>query len=319
MLLDSAPTIELQMLFHGGRSAVTPAPRVSVIIATYNRSGTVVEAIDSVRRQSFRDLEIIVVDDGSRDDTAKRIGAIEGPIRYLRMPHSGLPARTRNVGLRHAHGELVAFLDDDDSWEREKLARQVALLDAHPGLGLVYTGFSILGEDGSVHVPKLAPWQTAPGPLLGRLLRGCFIHPSTVLVRRQLLERVGGFDERRPVSEDYDLWLRLAMLSSGACIPEPFSRLRRGANLSTRDQRLVHDVSIAILEDLLATGALDLRQRLRCRAAISNLHVGAASLAREAGARDRGRHHGLAALRRNPVGRRAWAALGLGLLPAQRA
>jgi GT2 family glycosyltransferase len=262
------------------------APRVSVLIATYNRAGTVVEAIESVLRQSFRDLEIIVADDGSTDDTASRIAAIGGPVR-----------------------------------EPEKLARQVALLDADPALGLVYTGFSILGDDGSVHVPELAPWQKAPGPLLGRLLRGCFIHPSTVLVRRALLERVGGLDEGRAPCEDYDLWLRLAPLTPGACIPEPLARLRRGAiNNSVRDrperEADIHYVSISILEDLLAAGGLDLRHRLRCRAAISNLHVSAARLARKAGDGRRARRHALAALGRNPMNRRAWTGLGRLSVPA---
>lgn len=299
------------------------APRVSVIIATYNRAGTVVEAIDSVLRQSFCDLEIIVADDGSSDDTAERIAAIEGPIRYLCLPHSGWIGRVRNHGLRHARGELIAFLDDDDCWEPEKLARQVALLDADPAVGLVYTGFSILGEDGSVHVPDLAPWQTASGPLFDRLLRGCFIHPSTVLVPRALLERAGGFDERRTPCEDYDLLLRLAPLTRGACIPEPLAQLRRGAvNNSVRDRPerevAIYDVSISILEDWLAGGGLELRQRLRCRTAISNLHVIAAQLAREAGDGRRARRHALAALGRNPLKRRAWTALRQCLLPAAR-
>jgi glycosyltransferase involved in cell wall biosynthesis len=288
------------------------APRVSVIIATYNRAGTVVEAIESVLRQSFRDLEIIVADDGSSDDTPERIAVLEGPIHHLRLPHTGLLARVRNSALRHAHGELIAFLDDDDSWAPEKLARQVAVIDADPAVGLVYTGFSVLSDDGSVHVPELAPWQTAPGPLLDRLLRGFSIHPSAVLVRRALLERVGGLDERWTPCEDYELLLRLAPLTGGVCIPEPLTRLRLGAtNKSPRIEPLIYDVSISLLEEWLAVGGLDLRRRLLCRTAISNLHVSAARVAREAGDGRRARRHALAAIGRNPFKRRAWSALRL--------
>jgi glycosyltransferase involved in cell wall biosynthesis len=287
-------------------------PRVSVVIATYNRAGMVVGAIDSVLRQSFRDLEIIVADDGSSDDTAERIAAIEGPIHYLALPRSGLLARVRNCALRHARGELIAFLDDDDCWEPEKLARQVALLDGDPGLGLVYSGFSVLDDEGAVHTPELEPWQKAPGTLLDGLLRGFLIHPSTLVVRRELIERVGGLDERRTPCEDYDLLLRLAPFTRGACIPEPLARLRLGSrNKSPRIEPLIYNVCISILEDWLNEGRLDLRRRLRCRTSLSNLHVSSARIAREAGDGGRTRRHVSAAVRRNPFNRRAWAALRL--------
>jgi glycosyltransferase involved in cell wall biosynthesis len=283
----------------------------------------VVEAIESVLRQTFTDLEIVVADDGSTDATAGRIAALDGPIRCLRLPHSGFRlGLVRNEALRHARGELVAFLDDDDTWEPEKLARQLAQHDSDPAAGLVYTGYSILGEDGSVHVPKLAEWQTGRGPLLGRLLRGCFIHPSTMLVPRALLDRAGGFDERRSPCEDYDLLLRLAPLTEGVCIDEPLARIRRGATgNSVRDrpewQVEIYDVSIAILEGWLTSGRLDLRQGLRCRTAISNLHADASSFARFAGDGDGARRHALAALGRNPLRRRAWTAAGRSLLPGR--
>jgi hypothetical protein len=275
----------------------------------------VVEAIESVVRQSFDDLEVIVADDGSTDGTAERIAALGGPIRYLYLPHSGFRlGQVRNRALREARGDLIAFLDDDDQWEPEKLARQVALLDSDAEVGLVYTGFSVLTDDGSVHVPELARWQTGRGPLLDRLLRECFIHPSTAVVRRTLLERVNGLDERRSPCEDYDLWLRLAPLTIGACIAEPLVRLRRGATSnSVRDrperQVEIYDTSIAILEDWLASGRLRARQGLRCRAAISNLHAAAAEDAHETGDGRRARRHARGALLRNPLSRRAWAAV----------
>jgi glycosyltransferase involved in cell wall biosynthesis len=299
---------------------MTEAPRVSVLIATHNRGGMVVGAIDSVLGQSLRDLEVIVADDGSTDDTAERIAAIEGPVEYVRLERSGLIARARNEALKRARGELIAFLDDDDCWEPEKLAHQVAVLDADPELGFVYTGFSVLGDDGSVHVPQLAQWQTEQGLLFGRLLRGCFIHPSTVVVRRVLLDRLGGFAESRAPCEDYDLWLRLASITRGACIAEPLARLRRGAipnSIVGRPEREVdiHRVSISILEDWLASDKLGLRLRLRCRTAIANLHLSAARLASESGDRHKARQHAIAALVRSPFRRRTWKGLVYYLLP----
>lgn len=293
------------------------APRVSVIVATYNRAQTVVEAIESVLAQTFGDLEIIVCDDGSTDDTAERIAALRGPILHLRAEHCNLVGRVRNHGLRRARGELIAVLDDDDAWEPEKLARQVAVLDADPEVGLVYTGYSILDDDG-IHVPQLEPWQRGRGPLLGRLLRGCFIHPSTVLVRRTLLDRVGGWDERRFPCEDYELLLRLAPLTLGMCLAEPLARLRfGGANASVRNRPLIYDVSAEILEEWLASGTLTARERLRCRAAIADFRVGAARVARDAGDGRRARRHAVAALARNPGARRAWTALARCVLPAR--
>ncbi|MFN2468031.1 MAG: glycosyltransferase family 2 protein [Gaiellaceae bacterium] len=291
-------------------------PRVSVIIPTRNRSALVVEAVESVLRQSFGDLEVIVADDGSTDDTAARLGALAGPVRYLRLPETGGPARARNAALDLARGALVAFLDDDDAWEPEKLARQVALLDADASVDLVHTGFSILDDDGAVTAPQLAPWQTARGPLFDRLFRGCFVSLSSVVIRRASLERAAGFDERRPVAEDYALWLRLGPDTTAACIPEPLVRLRRGGpTLSTREPLLVYDVSVSILADLLERGGLDLPQRLRCRTAISDLHARASVIAVAAGRRSSARRHAMSGLRRQPLNRRAWKALRRTLSP----
>src|SRR5689334_13044424 len=112
---------------------------VSVVIPTYNRAHTVVDAVVSVLSQTYEDLELVVVDDGSTDDTAERIAAVRDPrLSYVRAGHAGVSA-ARNLGVKHTHGELVAFLDSDDLWRREKLAHEVAFLRARPDVDLVFS------------------------------------------------------------------------------------------------------------------------------------------------------------------------------------
>lgn len=110
-------------------------PRVSVILASYNRSSLVVEAIHSVLAQTYRDYEIIVADDGSTDDTLERLAALDGHIRAVALKHSGMPEVSRNRAIAIARGDLIAFLDDDDLWQPEYLKRQVEVLDRDKNLG----------------------------------------------------------------------------------------------------------------------------------------------------------------------------------------
>src|SRR5437867_1708261 len=115
-----------------------PMPKVSIVIPTYNYGRYVVEAVESVLNQSFQDREVIVVDDGSTDDTRERLERFRGRIRYIYQRNKGLPA-ARNTGIRAARGAYVAFLDSDDLWLPEKLALQVPILDTRQQVGMVYT------------------------------------------------------------------------------------------------------------------------------------------------------------------------------------
>lgn len=186
-------------------------PKVSVIIPTHNRALSLCRAVDSVLNQTFQDFEIVIVDDGSTDRTAVyALGGGDPRIRYHRHQTNRGEAASRNSGLRLARGDYIAFIDDDDEWLPEKLAEQVAVLDAAPAqVGLVYTGYTRIDLTNGRPLGTALP--QARGQMLGPLCaRNCVGGPSVVLVRRACFERVGEFDEALPFGVDYDMWIRVA-------------------------------------------------------------------------------------------------------------
>ena len=180
---------------------------LSVVIPTYNRARMVCRAIDSVRAQRHPPSEIIVVDDGSTDGTAalltKRYG---GAITLLRQENRGVAA-ARNSGVAAARGEWVAFLDSDDVWHPEKLQRQIAWHRENPQIEWSHTGERWIRNGREVR--QKAHHAKPEGACFHRTLTRCTIAPSSVVIRRTLLEACGGFDEAFRVCEDFDLWLRL--------------------------------------------------------------------------------------------------------------
>ncbi|SEO97931.1 glycosyltransferase family 2 protein [Aquisalimonas asiatica] len=196
--------------------------RVSVVIPVFNGMPHIPEAIDSVLRQRHDDLEVLVIDDGSNDGTRKAVSAYGAPVVLLSTdaPRSG-PAAARNVGLRAATGDLIAFLDADDVWLGNKLAEQVAYMSGHPEVGLVSTNSRYWRPrpDGTYPSPdEAAAWADASavsgdGGLSGWLYYEILLKPSTVwtstvLMHRWLLDKVGLFNESLRLGQDYDYWLR---------------------------------------------------------------------------------------------------------------
>ncbi|UCD78296.1 MAG: glycosyltransferase [Desulfobacterales bacterium] len=182
-------------------------PKVSVIIPTYNRAWVVKEAVDSVLTQEYDDFELIVVDDGSTDDTRKALSACGPRIKVLRQPNRGVSA-ARNRGIAAAAGHLVAFLDSDDLWLPSKLARQVDFFDNHPAAVICQTQ-EIWIRNG-VRVNPKKRHQKFSGMIFERSLELCLVSPSAVMIRKDLFDSIGGFDESLPACEDYDLWLRIS-------------------------------------------------------------------------------------------------------------
>jgi glycosyltransferase involved in cell wall biosynthesis len=216
--------------------------KVSVIIPTYNRAGLVTKTIESVLAQSFRDFEIIVIDDGSTDNTTEVLSAY--PVKYIKQPNQG-PGAARNTGIGLSTGEYIAFLDSDDAYFKHTLAKSVAILDSHPGVGISYGRIFATNENGDIidMEPKSKTSCIRPGwEELGNYLRtGYHVTMSTVLVRRSLLEEVGGFKAAfRAGSEDLDLWIRLSKKCEVAYIAEPLAQwgpLSRGFSA----KRSLHD------------------------------------------------------------------------------
>lgn len=184
-------------------------PRVSVVIPAYNAQRFVAETIASVQAQSYRDFEIIVVDDGSTDQTAAIAESFEG-VRCIRKPNGGVSS-ARNRGVAEARGELLAFVDSDDVWHPDKLRHQVALMDLHPQLVL---GITESSSDRSLmeSVPRLAEGQLPRYRVIDQF-EEVFLNPylgmSGVMVRKAAFDAVKGFDQTLPFAEDVDFYLRL--------------------------------------------------------------------------------------------------------------
>jgi glycosyltransferase involved in cell wall biosynthesis len=200
-------------------------PLVSVIIPTYNRAGMVREAVASVETQTFRNFEILVVDDGSTDASPGVLASLKG-VRVLRHDCRRGVAAARNLGAVAARGEWLAFLDSDDLWLPEKLARQMAYLKERPGLLLCQTDETWVRD--AVRVNKPASHRKVGGGIFLPSLERCMVSPSAVVLHRRLLADHGGFDEDLPAAEDYDLWLRLAWRYEVGLVDEPLVIKRGG-------------------------------------------------------------------------------------------
>jgi glycosyltransferase involved in cell wall biosynthesis len=266
-----------------------------------------VEAVESVLAQTYRDFELIVADDGSGDETAARVAAFGDAVRYLALPHSGRPEEVRNQAIAAARGRFLAFLDDDDLWHAEKLARQVARLQQDRQIGYVYCDCRFLHQDGTLSPPVLPPQHKDEAATFENLLQGCFVHPSTVLMRRTLFEKVGPFSDQFFSQGDYDLWLQAAWVAPVACVPEPLVYLRHYEDgLALQRDTLNYEYAILVLEALRRRLPLTLRQRWLSRRALSRWYVHLA-LRREA--TPAARHDLVRSLRLNPLQRAAWRAL----------
>jgi len=198
------------------------APLVSVVVPAFNSALTIERALRSVAAQSYARWEAIVVDDASADDGADRVEALNDPrIRLIRLPLNCGPAKARNLGISAAKGELVAFLDADDEWLPDKLARQVAVFTGDPRLALVICDArvtTVSGGEGSSVYARQAP---APGVQAWKaLLASSFVATSAVVTRRDLLDRVGGFRGEFRACEDQDLFIRLALEGGVYALPE---------------------------------------------------------------------------------------------------
>ncbi|MCL4294780.1 MAG: glycosyltransferase [Anaerolineae bacterium] len=202
-------------------------PRVSVIIPTYNRKAYIQEAINSVLTQTYQDLELIVVDDGSTDGTGDVLKQFQQQIRYILQTNQGVSVAL-NRGILMARGQLIAILADDDLWLPHKLERQVAYLDAHPDVALVCNSALPIDSNGQClsreteerfHIPEgLVPFET--------IFWRCPVNACTILAKREALMQAGLFDVTMRYGEDWDMWARLALRSLIAFVPEPLTYCR---------------------------------------------------------------------------------------------
>ena len=204
-------------------NAALSNPRVSVVIPVRNGKDYLQEALDSVLQQSFTDLELLLIDDGSTDDDYDRYALQDTRIRVIHLTGTGV-SRARNVGMAQSRGELIAFLDADDVWFPGKLQAQVQYFDNHPDVGVVFGKFirwHALPEGGFAPARSLiqdASRLTTAEPersgwLYARLLKGLLVGMNTAVIRRSIYEAIGGFNESMRQGEDYDFWLKSSRIS----------------------------------------------------------------------------------------------------------
>lgn len=210
--------------------------RVSVIIPVRNGKDFLQEALDSVLQQSFTNLELLLIDDGSTDDDYDRYALQDPRIRVIHLPGMGV-SRARNVGMAQSRGDLLAFLDADDVWFPGKLQAQVSYFDAHPDVGVVFGKFirwqalpsggfapasSLMQDAGQLNCadPERSGW------LYTRLLDGLLVGMNTAVVRRTVYEAIGGFNEALRQGEDYDFWLKASRVAEMHSLNGPVALYR---------------------------------------------------------------------------------------------
>jgi len=191
--------------------------RISVIIPTYNRAVALEKAIQSVLAQTHRNYELLVIDDGSTDNTHSVVQKYRGRMRYYSKLHAGVSS-ARNLGLEKSEGSWVAFLDSDDYWLPLKLEKQLRFLLDHPGMLVAQTDEQWIRN--GVPVNPMKKHRKYSGWIFTQCLPLCIVSPSAVMLHQRVINDVGVFDESFPVCEDYDLWLRVALKYEIGLLPE---------------------------------------------------------------------------------------------------
>ncbi len=209
-----------------GNKEINGAPAlVSVILPTYNRAWTLKAAVDSVLDQDYPHIELIVIDDGSTDTTQDLLATYGDRIRVLTQVNRGVSA-ARNAGIRIAGGSLIALLDSDDTWDKRKISCQVDFFKAHPEAMICQTE-EIWIRNGKRVNPKKRH-QKPSGMIFEVSLHLCLVSPSAVMMRKDLFDRIGYFNEDFTVCEDYDLWLRVGAVLPVFLIDKPYTIKRGG-------------------------------------------------------------------------------------------
>ncbi len=222
-------------------------PHVSVVIPAFNAAWCICRAVDSVLAQTWRDYELLVVDDGSTDDTAARLASYAGALRLISKANGGLSS-ARNAGIAQAKGEYIAFLDADDWWMPEKLERQVALLDSRPEIVFCSTTTVVQTPEGR----RLVDWgcrNKTESTLACIFSANAHVagSGSSVMARRDALRLAGEFDVTLRSLEDIDMWMRLAALGDYACIDEPLSVILKSVDSMSGNLDVMRAAAIRVM------------------------------------------------------------------------
>ncbi|MFH0861102.1 MAG: glycosyltransferase [Candidatus Altiarchaeota archaeon] len=233
--------------------------KASIITITYNRSKLLKKMIDSILTQTFRDFELIIVDNFSTDDTESVVKSFaDKRIRYFKNANNGILAINLNYGMKKAEGDYIAFCDSDDLWMPEKLEKQLAYLKRHPEYGLVYSNAWIIDENENQKGVILGKTHSQEGELFESLLEGDFIPVLTVFMRRKVIDTVGFFNERHHIrpAEDYEFLLRASLHYKIGYIAEPLAMYREHSGMMSREinfGKIRQNVLFSIVSDPLVS------------------------------------------------------------------
>jgi glycosyltransferase involved in cell wall biosynthesis len=225
-------------------------PRVSVIIPCYNSELFLSEALESVLGQNFEDFEVVTIDDGSTDGTRAVLNRFSDSCLIKMFQGNQGVGKARNAAIARSTAEYLAFLDSDDVWEPDKLAQQVAFLDAHLSVALVYSDCFVIDSSGTILKKFSDDFRLQRGMIFEKLLQENFVPLSTVVMRRAVFDDVGPFLPYSIV-EDYDLFLRCAARYPFGFLPQPLARYRRHPSNITRNLRLAVAELNCVYDDLL--------------------------------------------------------------------
>lgn len=296
-------------------------PKVSIIVPAYNAGRFLLEALESAFAQTYQNTEIIVVNDGSTDDTEELLRPWYGRIIYLVQENKGLPSAL-NVGLQRARGDYIAILDADDIWERDKIAAQIALMEAYPDVGLSYTNFLPFGDP--------VAFRTGFDENNGALRRYCstavasdvylitssclfrdllveqgFPKPSSTMIRKICFERVGTFNERLTFCQDTEMTLRMSKYFQFAYIDRCLlkRRIHAGSLASMQTQRYYALEHIEMFRTLDSFVSLTHEEKVQCRRVLASYHAAAGYIEFSERRMALSRRHFLSSLKLNPT---AW-------------
>lgn len=246
-------------------------PEVSVVIPTYNSAHYLIEAVESVLVQTYQDFEILVIDDGSTDETKKTMRRYRDRVQYIHQQNGGV-AVARNRGIAESRGRYVAFLDADDTWLPHKLERQLAALQHQPQHHACYAAFTVV--DAKLHPLSISRSQRQASALADLLLRGNVVAtPSTVLCERPLFDVVGGFDPALSQCADWDMWVRLAGQTEFLYLDEPLVTYRQHNTNMSRNAPLLESDSVQVLNKGFAMPGLPASLRAQRQTALARNYM----------------------------------------------
>ena len=244
-------------------------PYISIVIPTFNRRELLQRALDSVFKQTYKNFEVIVVDDGSSDKTYELDIFRKPPanVHFIRLAQNSGVSKARNTGVANSKGEWLAFLDSDDMWLPAKLASQVEWLNVNPEYRIVQTKEVWIRNGKRVNPPKTH--EKVGGDIFAISLDRCMVTPSSVIMQRSLFDEAGGFNEELPACEDYDLWLRITCRYQVGLINENLL-IRYGGHEDqlTSTVKVLDSYRIKSMIHLIASGILSPDQERLTREAL---------------------------------------------------